>query len=182
MDAADLVAIYAAIVGTVALGWDIWKLRSEGPNLQVIGPPKHAYKPEIKSRWDGPSVFWIVYDVTLMNSGRKPITIVSGTVTFDGIPTYGNVGPGLAFYRSNPEDEYTFSKGTLPLKLDAGEARSAPVELKFECDRSIPFHEHKYDATLVFDLTTTEGRLNRKAEFSLSGYHLGMTLQKTPWN
>lgn len=42
--------------------------------------------------------------------------------------------------------------------------------------------EGVYRATLIFDLTTTEGRLTRKAESNVTGYHLSSKLRDTPWS
>jgi hypothetical protein len=50
----------------------------EEPNLQLLAPNRETYEPQIGGElWA--TIFTITYDVTVLNSGGKPLTVISAT-------------------------------------------------------------------------------------------------------
>ena len=69
-DTVDPIAIYAAIVATTVLAWDVWKWLREGPRLRVFANP--GYK-TIGIPTVDPDATWVMVKVT--NVGTSPTTI-----------------------------------------------------------------------------------------------------------
>ena len=72
----DWLALYGAVVGTAALVWTIYSTVREQANIQVLSPPKFSYTPQVTGGLFAER-FGINYEVTVMNSGQKPLTIAS---------------------------------------------------------------------------------------------------------
>jgi len=159
-------AIYGAVVASIALGWQIWANVQDRPDLLVsASAPSKVFKPVAKGEhW----TFWVTYPVAFMNAGARPITIVSADFSFSLEPL-SRSEPKL--WNESDPIHLRLPVELFPLKLDSGEARTVPLNLKLESSPSLPFQKG-YTGTFKFVLETTSGTINRDARFTLDAVTL----------
>ena len=154
-------AVYGAVVATTVAGWQVWTTVRDRPDLRVsASAPSRVFKPRASGR--GVVGFSISYPIAIMNSGDRPITIMSGDLEYTIRPMIPS-DFGLA-----SEDDRTqrLPAELLPLKLDAGEAKHVALVLKLEAAANQGF-QRGYTGEFRFAFETTRGTLRRTAEFVL---------------
>lgn len=162
-------AIWGALTGTVAVGWQIWSNVSERPLLQVAAlPPNAMMRHELRLTKPDSARFTIVYPLAVSNGGYRPISVLSAQLAL----TLKTENSGMAFEGAERE---TFPPKAFPLILNAGEARELLLPLLFEAH---PGSELRGDTDgyirgdLVIRFQTTIGEIKRTAEFRVSTYQL----------
>jgi hypothetical protein len=101
-----LIAIYAAIVSTIALAWEIRNTIKRRPNLKVY--PEWLGKPELIGAGSQKAVY-----VNLVNTGKEPLTVVAIGCQFN----------------TSADDIYTATDDDLPLELTQGQIHKSYLGL-----------------------------------------------------
>lgn len=133
----------------------------------------------------------MIHDITLLNSGAKPITVITATlnathtkpaVTSDDPKA---ASPHLYFPEFAVQRGIRVEKELLPLRLEGGEARSVPIKLDFVMPSTTTPSKEEFEGSwfsgiLELEFATTAGTLKRKCELHLNAYALNYNLRHVP--
>ncbi|MBK9238732.1 MAG: hypothetical protein IPL75_00420 [Acidobacteria bacterium] len=163
------IAIYGAVMASLAVGWQVWTTVKDKPLLQASAvAPNALMRHEIRLPNPDSSRFTLVYPIAISNAGLRTMTVVSGRLSLN-LTTKNS---GMGFEGAEREN---FPLGTFPLKLEAGEAKHVFLPLLFEAAPGSLLKAEDdglIHGDLVLTLETTEGRILRTVEFRVSQFQL----------
>ena len=163
-------AVYGAVVASVALGWQIWTAASDRPDLRVSASAPSKVVPPTASRRENPW-FWVTYPVAFFNAGGRPVTIISGDFQLSLEP----IVPSDAGLVNEGDSVQQIPARFLPITLAPGDARTITLNLKLEAQPAQAFLQG-YRGQFVFQLETTTGAVRRKCDFILDALVLNKAL------
>ena len=155
-------ALYGAIVATIALGWQVWSLLRENPDVRVsAAAPSRVLKPNVAGGYS--RTVWITFPIAFYNAGGRPLTIISGDFRLSSFAPLASADVGLM---DDGDATQAMPSDVLPMLLAPGDARTIMLTRKFETTPGRMF-EQGYSGALTFTLETTGGTVKREAVFTL---------------
>jgi len=146
-----VLASYAALVATVALGWNIFQYVDNKPKLeaqiQTGSPNEQVPSGKIPGLYP---------EIRFLNKGSKPLTIYFMQATFRT-----QQPPGI-FLLNNP----------FPIKLDSGDAKEWDISDLYSSPKSVEelMHSSHAEGKLQITLLTTTGKFETESTVTLYSY------------
>lgn len=161
------IAFYGALTATVALSLDVYSCATDKPHLHIL--PRSA--PPIISGGLFAHPFSVVYEITLLNTGTKRITITAGAVKVrlnTPVATSDDPNassPHLYFTEFALDHGISVPQELLPITLESGGAAYVPITLRLEGSPK-PFEGSWFTGALDLEFTTTAGTLHASVRCS----------------
>lgn len=149
------IALYAALLATVSLGWQMLNQMRSQPVLEI---GEKGWPREIGLR-PGPEPLELDYSVTLANKGSKPISLFVGTAYAELYNLDGSPAPLKSMFSIIDRDP-------LPVKLDENEVSKWHCTFQFTKTGQIVSNT-QFRAKIYLFFKTTAGDMNLHDEITV---------------